>query len=98
MDDQKAFEIIEQRAEQRTPVSRVKDGFSRQEVANAFAHAFNMIGGVQRLALWANRNEDKFYPLFAKLMPAQSVHISGDNNVVQVVHAIAPTELDNHDT
>lgn len=62
---------------------------------NAFQRAFTMIGGVQRLALWANANPDKFYPLYAKLMPSTSINI-GDNAVIQVVHAIPPTPLDQH--
>lgn len=89
------FEIIETRAAIPSGVSRKNDGFSRQDVVNAFQRAFTMIGGVQRLALWANQNPDKFYPLYAKLMPSTSINI-GDNSVVQIVHALAPTELDRH--
>jgi hypothetical protein len=92
-----AFEIIETRAAIPSGVSRKNDGFSRQDVVNAFQRAFTMIGGVQRLALWANQNPDKFYPLYAKLMPSTSINI-GDNSVIQIVHALAPTELDKHPT
>lgn len=98
--EDRAFEIIESRADAKNPVppvSRKKDGFSRQDVVNAFANAFTMIGGVQRLALWANQNPDKFFPLYAKLMPSTSINI-GDNASVQIVHAIAPTALDDHDS
>lgn len=91
------FEIIETRAAIPSGVSRKNDGFSRQDVVNAFQRAFTMIGGVQRLALWANQNPDKFYPLYAKLMPSTSINI-GDNSVVQIIHALAPTELDRHPT
>ena len=90
-----AFEIIETRAAIPSGVSRKNDGFSRQDVVNAFQRAFTMIGGVQRLSLWANQNPDKFYPLYAKLMPSTSINI-GDNSVVQIIHALAPTELDRH--
>jgi hypothetical protein len=38
--------------------------------AEAFQHAFELIGGVPRLALWADRNPDKFYPLLARMIPA----------------------------
>jgi hypothetical protein len=95
MDDDQTFEIIE--ASPRIPpkLNKGVDGFSRQEVVNAFARAFQMIGGVQRLALWANANPDKFYPLYAKLMPSTSIQI-GDNSQVVIQHAIPRTPLDEH--
>lgn len=71
------------------------DGFSRTDVVNAFQDAFRMIGGVQRMALWANANPDKFYPLYTKLLPSTAIQI-GDNSVVQIVHAIPPGPLDEH--
>lgn len=40
-----------------------------QRASAAFQQAFEIIGGVPRLALWADRNPDKFYPLFARLIP-----------------------------
>ena len=54
-----------------------------------------MIGGVQRLALWANENPGDFFKLYAKMMPSTSINF-GDNSVVQIVHAIGPTPLDVH--
>lgn len=38
--------------------------------AKAFQQAFDMIGGVPRLALWADQNPTKFYTLYSKLVPA----------------------------
>lgn len=40
-----------------------------QKAAEAFQTAFDIIGGVPRLALWADRNPDKFYPLVARMIP-----------------------------
>jgi len=40
-----------------------------QKAAEAFQSAFDIIGGVPRLALWADRNPDKFYPLLARMIP-----------------------------
>jgi hypothetical protein len=40
-----------------------------QKAAGAFQQAFDLIGGVPRLALWADQNPSKFYPLYSKLMP-----------------------------
>ena len=40
------------------------------KAAKAFQQAFDMIGGVPRLALWADQNPTKFYTLYSKLVPA----------------------------
>jgi hypothetical protein len=37
----------------------------------AFGFAFEEIGGKKALARWAKKNPDKFYPLFAKLIPVE---------------------------
>lgn len=100
MDADKTFEIIESRVDEKKPVPRLHkatDGFNRQDVVNAFQNAFVMIGGVQRLALWAHANPDKFYPLYSKLMPSTAISI-GDNAQVQIIHALPPTPLDKHNT
>ena len=101
MEDQKAFEVIEQTIgapgqPNRLPsLKRKVDGFSRADVVSAFQHAFLMIGGVPRMALWANAHPDKFYPLYAKLLPSTSLHI-GDNAQVIIQHAVPPGPLDEH--
>lgn len=46
--------------------------FTRKQIAEAFVNAFEMIGGVPRLAVWADKNQDKFYPILAKLLPSAS--------------------------
>ena len=79
----------------RLPFSKQRDGFSRTDVVNAFQDAFRMIGGVQRMALWANANPDKFYPLYTKLLPSTAIQI-GDNAQVVIQHAIPPGALDEH--
>lgn len=94
MDEYKTFEVLENT--NRIPkTKRLADGFSRTDVVNAFQNAFTMIGGVQRLALWANANPDKFFPLYAKLLPATSFQF-GQSEVRQIVHAIPPSPLDHH--
>jgi hypothetical protein len=40
------------------------------KAARAFEQAFELIGGVPRLALWADRNPSKFYAMFSKMIPA----------------------------
>lgn len=41
----------------------------RKQLEQAFLTCFELIGGVPRLALWADRNPDKFYALITKLFP-----------------------------
>jgi hypothetical protein len=98
MDEPQIYEVLDSTSEGKTrmpALTRKKDGFSRQDVVDALASAFTMIGGVQRLALWANANPDKFYPLYARMLPSTSINI-GDNANVQILHALAPTQLDQH--
>jgi hypothetical protein len=78
------------------PLKRSRDGFTRGDVVKAFENAFHMMGGTTRLALWANANPDKFYPLYAKLLPATTINI-GDTGKYEILHRIAPTALDKHD-
>jgi len=42
-----------------------------------FQHAFELIGGIPRLAHWAHANPDKFYQLYSKLIPAQVTGLDG---------------------
>ncbi len=52
--------------------TRIPSALRTKRASSAFAQAFELIGGVPRLALWADRNPDKFYPLFARLIPQPS--------------------------
>jgi len=42
-----------------------------RNVREQFQFAFELIGGIPRLAHWAHNNPDKFYSLYSKLIPAQ---------------------------
>lgn len=77
--------------------SKSEDGFTRQDVAMAFQRAFQTVGGVQRLALYANENFGEFMKLYARLLPSTAV-VLGDAAVQRIVHAIGPTALDEHPT
>lgn len=59
--------------------------FKSARAAEAFQHAFELIGGVPRLALWADRNPDKFYPLLARMIP-------------QTIQPVLPRTLDPNST
>lgn len=98
MPEDRTFEIVEAAVNQPKHLSNLSkrtDGFSRSDVVNAFQEAFRLIGGVPRMALWANANPDKFYPLYSKLLPSTSISI-GDNAQVIIQHAIPPGPLDQH--
>lgn len=102
MEDDKEFNmVLAPRAALKDPIpaglSIKRDGFNRAQVVSAFARAFEMIGGVQRMALWANANPDKFYPLYSKLLPSTAIQI-GDNANVTIIHSIERTPLDEHPT
>lgn len=43
------------------------------KAAKAFQQAFEQIGGVPRLALWADQNPSKFYHLYSKLVPSTTL-------------------------
>lgn len=93
-----SFDVIDATISKRkilSSLNRETDGFNRMDVVNAFQQAFQMIGGVPRMALWANANPDKFYPLYSKLMPSTAITI-GDNSQVIIQHAIPPGPLDEH--
>ena len=48
-----------------------------RNVREQFQHAFELIGGIPRLAHWAHANPDKFYQLYSKLIPAQVTGADG---------------------
>jgi len=62
------------KADKRLSVPR-NDRFTRADVVNAFSTAFEMIGGVTRLALWANENPGEFFKLYSKLLPSTNLNI-----------------------
>lgn len=44
-----------------------------KKAAHAFHQAFEMIGGVTRLAIWGDRNLTEFYRLYGRLIQAQDL-------------------------
>ena len=60
--------------------------FSRRRVLEAIDEAFQLIGGVPRLAIWAHVNPTEFYKLWGKTIPASSqLEVMG-----QLQHIIRP--------
>jgi len=48
-----------------------------RNVREQFQFAFELIGGIPRLAHWAHSNPDKFFSLYSKLIPAQVTGADG---------------------
>ena len=94
MNDDKTFDIIEAQTELPKRARRKREGFNRMDVVNAFQNAFEIMGGVPRLALWANANPDKFYPLYARLMPSTSINITNEGNKLVIEHSVPSSPLD----
>ena len=68
--------------------------FSRKEVVQSFQSAFELIGGVPRLALWANDNPNEFYKLYGKLLPSSNSSALGEQTKLVIEMAIKPGALD----
>ncbi len=68
--------------------------FTRKDVVNAFQQAFELTGGVPRLAIWANDNYTEFTKLYARLLPSQSNSALGEANVLRIEMAVRPGALD----
>lgn len=72
----------------------VKKEMGRQFVIDAFNEAFDLIGGVRRLALWAHENPTDFYKLWGKQLPSGAqvdVNASGE---IKFMHVLPPSKLD----
>jgi hypothetical protein len=67
---------------------------SRAAVVQAFNDAFEQIGGISRLSLWADSHPDEFFKLYARLLPPSSHPELDDKKDVKVLHVLPPTALD----
>jgi hypothetical protein len=64
----------------------------REKIAQAYDDAFELIGGVPRLALFAHEDPKEFYKLHARLIPAESKQqFDGE---IRIVGFVQPTALD----
>ena len=83
-------------AESGNGVSRISvpRELKRQRVVNAFQDAFELIGGVPRLAHWADSHPTDFFKLYARLLPAEaSKKVTHDGGVV-IKHVLPRGPLD----
>lgn len=77
----------------RIAIPKNKD-FTRKDVVTAFSNAFELIGGVPRLALWAHNNETDFYKLYSRLLPSQASSALGETNELVIKHVLPRGALD----
>ena len=59
---------------QRKKSGNVERVYSRRQIEQAFLESFEMVGGVPRLAIWANKDENygEFLKLMMKLAPKEA--------------------------
>ena len=93
VDMNEVFSDMYEKDTQRISIPR-SESFSRKQVVNAFQAAFELIGGVPRLATWAHTNPKEFYRLYSKLLPNQQVVDFGDSSALRIIHSLAPGPLD----
>ena len=62
------------------------------KAAMAFQDAFDMIGGVYRLAKWADQNPDKFYSLYSKLVPS-TIEVNEKKDITVTIEWATPDRL-----
>jgi hypothetical protein len=68
--------------------------FERQRFLDAMAEAFEAIGGVTRLAMWADSNPTEFYKLMGKTIPQANLLELQGKMQMQILPAMPPSALD----
>lgn len=74
------------------PFKLPRTGATREQIKDTFNTAFELIGGVPRLAIWANDNPDKFYSLWARLQGNSSQPTAPAKMIVE--HVLRRSKLD----
>jgi hypothetical protein len=76
------------------PTGRLKrQTTDRAKIIQLFTDSFEMIGGVPRLAIWADANPGDFFKLFGRLLPASSSQeLDGPQEII-IRHAIPTQDL-----
>jgi hypothetical protein len=70
-------------------LNKASTGLGRAEIVAAFTNAFEMIGGLPRLAVWGDANPTEFYKLYAKLLPSSSTIDMTAEQTITVRHKMA---------
>lgn len=69
----------------------------RERVVHAFQEAFELIGGVPRLAHWADQSPSAFYKLYARLLPTQANQQLEHSGEIRVRHVLPRGPLDENE-
>jgi hypothetical protein len=67
---------------------------SRKQVVQAFQDAFELIGGVPRLAHWADQHPSEFFKLYARLLPTTAQQQIEHGGQILVKHVLPRGPLD----
>ena len=63
---------------------RTKVGLTREEVEARFHLAFELIGGVERFALWADSCPGEFYRIYGKMLPSADAITQQPQQAIQI--------------
>lgn len=90
--DQKLRQALTAREELRT--QNVRKIFSKKDVEQGILEAFELIGGVTRLAIWANEPENygEFLKIYAKCLPKETKSEEG-GRVINYLSSIPDSPL-----
>lgn len=80
----------------KTVVQAPRKKFDRDKFVSAMAEAFELIGGVPRLAIWADANQTEFYRLYSKTIPQASLLDIQGKMQMQILPALPPSALDEY--
>jgi hypothetical protein len=69
-----------------------RKALKRSKIAEHYDDAFELIGGVPRLALWGHEDPGAFYKLHARLIPSEQK--TEHNGEIRIVGFVQPTALD----
>ncbi len=92
----RALQPLEEMATSGNGVTRlsVPRELKREKEVHAFQEAFELIGGVPRLAHWADQSPSAFYKLYARLLPTQANAQIGVDGEIRVRHILPRGPLD----
>jgi hypothetical protein len=73
--EERLFDTLSERQRKRAINPNITPIFNRKQIEQAFLESFELIGGVPRLAMWANdaRNYGLFLSLLTKFVPKAEV-------------------------
>lgn len=94
--ESRALQPLEEMATSGNGVTRLSlpREVKRERVVNAFHEAFELIGGVPRLAHWADQSPSAFYKLYARLLPTQANQQLEHSGEIRVRHVLPRGPLD----